>query len=455
MEINPTSTGKREPIVVAVILALVSACLILPSIHGHDGVGNYVYLMSMLNDGDLNFANEYAAFDLKGGESVRFSAEPVSPATGRPANRYGIGSALFWSPAVVIVHALLKIVAPDEATGISRPYEWAVGAASAWWGGLGIWLLYMRLRERFNWRVSATAMAGILFATPLCFYVWAHGSMSHGVSFFISVMSLLVFERGIIQPNLRNAALLGVWLGLFVITRFQDATWALTLGGMICFVGARSEKAGDPTGRPYRLTSLACMILCLAVVALPQLAVWKILYGNWLSGPSPYFNRGAGSLNVLPLHIWGALFSGRHGALAWHPILIAGLLGMIMIVRTAAPEKSERSLIFVGLIGLAVQVYLVASWSMWWGGASFGNRFFISSYPYLAMGLAYGLELLERQGWRRIGPMVVMALIVWNAGLLVQYGTQMISREDEVGWTEIIANQFTQVPEWVIQKLIH
>ena len=45
------------------------------------------------------------------------------------------------------------------------------------------------------------------------------------------------------------------------------------------------------------------------------------------------------------------------------------------------------------------------------------------------------------------------ALTIWNCGLLVQYGTEMISREDEVGWATVLTNQFTEVPRWVQAKL--
>jgi hypothetical protein len=37
-----------------------------------------------------------------------------------------------------------------------------------------------------------------------------------------------------------------------------------------------------------------------------------------------------------------------------------------------------------------VQVWAIGGWHWWWGGASFGQRFFIASIPLWALGLADG-----------------------------------------------------------------
>jgi hypothetical protein len=101
--------SKKEFIPLIALLAVLAAAALRPSIHGNDGVGNYVYLASLLGDGD----NDYARFDeLKRYPYIRFSELPVDPLTGRPGNRYGIGSALLWSPFVLAAHASLKAFRP-------------------------------------------------------------------------------------------------------------------------------------------------------------------------------------------------------------------------------------------------------------------------------------------------------------------------------------------------------
>ncbi len=452
------ATRKREGLLAALALAALTAAAILPSIRGIDGVGHYVYLRSILLDGDLDFANDYAAFDLLRPQGPSQLETHRDPETGRAVNRYGVGTALFWGPFVLLVHGALRLTAPELATGFSRPYEWAVAVGSAWWGGLGLWLLFIRLRESYEGRIAWSAAAGVSLATSLGFYLWVHGSMSHAVSFFIAVASLLALERAWSRPRPFPAFCAGCWFGFLALTRVQDLTWTLAYGlGLI--VAAPSVPAETavppgvaPPGRATRTLRAALglgpwALAGLLLVFLPQLAAWRLIYGGWLAGPVPYMGRGAGQFEPLPIHLWSTLVSERGGVFAWHPVLFLGLMGLAL-PGGALPQSLKR----ISLLGLALQCYLVASWSMWWGGASFGNRFFISSYPVLGLGLAEILASFERRLGRWLGPVLIALLIVWNAGLLVQYGAEMISREEEVGWGRVIKNQFTEVPAWVARE---
>ena len=451
--------SNRGPLLAALVLIGLTSLLLRPSIRGFDGVGNYVYLMSMINDGDLDFSNEYAAFDVEQNHAFQLSETIVDPGTGLPANRYGIGAALFWTPTVLVVHGALKLFAPDLATGLSRPYEWGVGLASAWWCGLGLWLLFIRIREQFGSMIAWTASAGIVLATPLGFYQWAHGSMSHAVGFFQAVMAMLILERLLTRPRLLGALMLGLWAGLLMVTRIQDVTWAVALGLALAVFWkpgdapspseARDEHPNDVMRfQSNRWIALGLFALGLVLTLLPQMVAWNELYGSWFSGPAPYLNREAGSFAYLPVHLLGVLVSERGGVFAWHPVLLLAVIGLILGRRTVG-----RPFITAALIGLGLQLYLVSCWSMWWGGASFGNRFFISSYPFLAVGLAAGLQWLRGRCPPWVGPVLILVLIGWNGALLIQYGAEMISREEEAGWLLVLKNQFTEVPRWVIARI--
>ena len=105
-----------------------------------------------------------------------------------------------------------------------------------------------------------------------------------------------------------------------------------------------------------------------------------------------------------------------------------------------------------GDFGLSLQIYLISSWSGWWGGASFGNRFFISSYPWLALGLAASLRRIGRK-WPRSPTLVVVLLSLWNGGLIVQYGLQLVPRSGAVSWIVVLTNQFSAVPTWLLERI--
>jgi hypothetical protein len=192
------------------------------------------------------------------------------------------------------------------------------------------------------------------------------------------------------------------------------------------------------------------MALAALVVALPQLAAWKILYGSWLSGPLPYLDptAGAGEFSRWPTHLLDALVGERHGALAWHPILIVALAWTALVARR---ERRWRAWAVLGLAGFAVLAWVVGSWSMWWAGASFGNRFFIGALPFLAPGLAAFFEAGGRRSRRVLATALLAALVAWNMGLLYQYATEMVPRETPVPWSRVIRQNVIDVP----RRLLH
>jgi len=303
--------------------------------------------------------------------------------------------------------------------------------------------------------VAVIASGGMIFATPLAFYVWAHGSMSHAISFFVMTCAGLTLERFLRDRGNISAFVVGCWCGMIFVVRAQDATWAIVLmavlvGNALC---ASPDCPANSKSRKWLPIILASVGFALAL--LPQMAVWKILYGGWLTGPTPYLNREGGNFSALPIHLFSALFSGRHGALSWHPILIGGLVGLGFMVARGEQEGAHlrRWMAYTGLAGFVAQLWLVGCWSMWWAGASFGNRFFISSYPFLFLGLACLLSKLEARKKMWIGTSIIVLLVAWNAGLAIQYGTEMIPREDPVSMMEIIINQFTEVPNWLLERI--
>lgn len=429
----------REWAALAACLLAAAAFGLRPSIRGIDGVGNYVYVGSLLADGDLDFSNQYREFGRVQNLPLGAAAGPVSPRTGLAPNRFGVGASLMWAPFVVPVHLALK-AGGRRADGFAAPYAWAVGVGTFFWAAAGLVLLFRRLRREFDLFGSACAAAGLVLATPLGFYMYAHGSMSHGVSFFAMVAAVLAVERAWTKPAPAAMALCGALLALVVEIRFQDASWAGVLAVALAVRQWRMHRM--PLGR--RAALWAILLAVGGVVFLPQLAAWKVLYGSWLAGPLPYLDRTAGSFNPWPRHLLAALVSEHGGALAWHPLLAIGLVGLALSL-----GSRWRALAWIGLAGFAAQAWLVGSWSVYWAGASFGNRFFISSLPLLAFGIAG----IFGGGRRKLKLAVLIALCAWNTGLLVQYALEMYPREAAVPWWQVIKQNFVDVPGWILKKL--
>jgi hypothetical protein len=145
--------------------------------------------------------------------------------------------------------------------------------------------------------------------------------------------------------------------------------------------------------------------------------------------------------------------------LLWIPVLALAIAGLILFQRR---DRWAGSLLVATFI---VYYYVVASYQNWHGQSSFGNRFFVSFTPGFVIGLAILLQAAQRALAHPIAPggapagwsvrssglfpgdlIVLGALILWNAGFMFQWGTNIIPNRGPVDMRIVAANQFTVVP---------
>ena len=100
---------------------------------------------------------------------------------------------------------------------------------------------------------------------------------------------------------------------------------------------------------------------------------------HWLvNSYAPY---GLGFTFLSP-HLFGALFSTQRGLFFWSPVLLFAVAGMFVARGWA------RQVLVPSAIVLVLNAWLIASWSEWQYGASYGHRAFIDSLGVLALFLA-------------------------------------------------------------------
>src|SRR5262249_6294906 len=68
-----------------------------------DGIYYFVYLPSLVFDGDLDFENDYRAFGLDVNRAWQLAR---SLGTGLPANHWPVGTAMLWAPMYLLAHGL-------------------------------------------------------------------------------------------------------------------------------------------------------------------------------------------------------------------------------------------------------------------------------------------------------------------------------------------------------------
>lgn len=430
---------KKNPIIIFLILSI--PIFLRPSIHGNDGILNYIYLRSIAVDFDIDFLNDYKIYDEITDGKYKLSQKPISDDTGKIENRYGIGSAIMWAPFWLIARIIDKtfnLTSNIKYDGCGRIYEIFISIGSCIYGLIGVYLLFLLLEKFWNRTTAYLSILIILCASPLFFYAYLHPSMSHANAFFLS--SAVWFTAIMYNKNFTlKLAFIGSMTGLLAITRFQDILFVMPIPFLL-FIRAKNTKE--------EIIDIVFGYLFYAVLffisLMPQLLVWKNLYGSYFSGPAPYLQYPEFKL-YYPIHFLQVLFSSRHGLLYWHPLLAFGIMGLFLKEDRNKPIKTAL------LIGFALEYYLLSCWSEWHAGASFGHRLFITTFPAVGFGLAIFINRFQKISYK-ILYCVVLLFVIWNFGLIYQYGKGMIPREDYVSLGTIIKNQFIEIPKEVLKK---
>jgi len=139
------------------------------------------------------------------------------------------------------------------------------------------------------------------------------------------------------------------------------------------------------------------------------------------------------------------LLSSEHGLLSWTPILVLSLVGL------ALPPRSAKRVTAYLSLGAAAFYYLISSYPDWHGIASFGNRFFISLTPIFVLGLALFFQrsagLFRSVRWTVVSASaLLLVFVLWNMGLIFQWGAHLIPARGPVSFSEVAHNQVFVVP---------
>ncbi len=381
---------------------LVNTFYNFPGFIGGDGLCYYAYLRSAALQGDLDFTDEFGdySFGTPGLPDPR-----LKTATGLVGNPFSIGPAILWTPFFALGHgiALLRGLAVD---GYSQPYVDSVVLGTQLYALLGLILCVATIRLLVPGSAATFAVIGLWIASPLTEYFRHEGSMSHALSVFAVSLFVYLFVRAAGKRSPVGWLALGAAGGLVFLVRWQDATYCLLpLVDLL-----RGKKLRDAIADGY-LYSAACFL-----VALPQLFVFKLIYGAWFVIP-----QGKEFIGVVPAYLWQVLFSSNHGLLSWHPIVALCLSGIVLGIWKRLPHFR---LLFAGFL---MQLVVNTSIGQWWAGHAFGGRRFLGCFVLFAAGLAGLLQTRMLSGWR--GVSVVAAFAGLNYVLWLAWVNHLIPNE--------------------------
>jgi hypothetical protein len=432
------------------LLFLLTLPLMNPWVRG-DGVGYYAYARAPLIEHSLDFTHDYqSANESFRADHVDSAGQPRSEfrtPSGHLDNHFTVGPAILWSPFLLIAHAGVLLAralgSSVAADGFSAPYRYAMAFGTALYGFLGL-LLSFRLASRYLrplWSFLATI--AIWWASSLPVYMYFNPSWSHAHSTFMVALFLFYWDSTREGRTLPQWLLLGAIVGLMLNVYYLNlmVLSILLLEAMGQYAQAfRSGTAASPTSTQLlRRQLLFGLVVCLML--LPTFVSRWIVYG----GP---FKTGYYSFREF---LWSSpvflqvLFSSNHGLFSWTPLLAIACLGLILaairIPRIGAP-----------LLVASVAFYLfIAFYPDWAGISSYGNRFFVSLTPMFVFGLAMVLQrfaanFASSRAAVLASSGVLACFVLWNLGLIYQWGTHLVPARGPISFRQAAYNQFMIVP---------
>lgn len=377
------------------------------SLYGWDTSFYYFWLRSLALDGDVDFENDIHLSDTMPGQQKRFALQGLARTpTGKVANKYPVGWALFHAPWFGLGHGtslmLEKFEIDVRTDGYGKVYERFVYAGSVVYALLGLWLTYLLLRRFFEWELSLLGLLAVWSSGFLIYYQLNQYAMSHNLT-YLCVVSSFYWSLAIreMPPLKRNWFMLGLSVGLLLITRYQGGVY-LIFPFMVCAVEVFSRRA--------TLKAAAVCLATIVVIVSIQLFAWKSLYGSWLV----YSYQGEGFLWKEPA-VWQSLFDPFHGLMYWHPVFLLGFVGLIGF----SVWRKDWLGWFIPLSFVAM-VYVNSAWETWWFGASFGGRAYEGASLFVCFGVGWLIWISQRSGvfatWGL--RIVLLCLVVWNIGVL-------------------------------------
>jgi hypothetical protein len=443
------------------LLFLCSLLLLNPWVRG-DGVGYYAFARAPLIQHNLDFTEDYwHANESFRGPRLDENGQPkpeFRTPTGYLDNHFSVGPAILWTPFLLLAHAGVLLAralgSSVPADGFSTPYRITMALATAIYGFLGLLLAFRLARQYVHERWALLATIAIWWASSMAVYMYFNPSWSHAHSAFAVALFLWYWHETRSSRSLSQWLLLALIAGLMLNVYYPNAMVlaVLVVEAVPQYLSAfRRSAAAATSEEPSLADLLVCHLffgLVVLVCLLPTFITHYIVYG------------GAFESGYIPLRDWlwrspaflAVLFSSNHGLLVWTPILLFAIAGLILF-RWREPRVGTPF-----LAALLAFYLFIASYPDWAGISSYGNRFFVSLTVLFILGLAVFLDrAAELFRFRRAALAAVSAFlalfVLWNVGLMLQWGSHLIPARGPVSFSEMIHNQFFVVPRQLAADL--
>jgi hypothetical protein len=454
-DLSPSpATRSRKSERLLLLLFLLTLPFLNPWVRG-DGVGYYAFARAPLIQHNLDFTEDYRhANEAFRGPRLDENNQPRSEfrtPTGHLDNHFTVGPAILWTPFLLVAHGGVLLAralgSPVAADGFSAPYRIAMALATAIYGFLGLLLAFRLARHYVQERWALLATIAVWWASSLPVYMYFNPSWSHAQSAFAVALFLWYWHHTLSSRSLAQWLILALITGLMLNVYYANATVLAVLvveavrHYYLAFRSDASAASNSTSSVPQLLLRHFLFAAVVLACMLPTLITRYLVYGN-------AFESG-----YIPLRDWlwsspaflQVLFSSNHGLLAWTPILLFAIVGLFIFWRWQRRAGTPFLAAFLAFY------LLIACYPDWAGISSFGNRFFVSLTPLFILGLSVFLDRLAQlfrsnRAALAAASAFLALFLLWNVGLMFQWGSHLIPARGPISFSEMIHNQFFVVP---------
>lgn len=298
-------------------------------------------------------------------------------------------------------------------------------------------LFLLAIKFGFTQKRAALVAAIYGLASPAAGYHKEDFAQPLATMFQVLAVYLLVlaFHTFKIRQRFLFLALTGLSLGLLTLTRSESLVIVVPFFGLLVLWQYRKQKL-----IPFFLTILSFVIL-LAPVLLFHFWVNYIKSGTIMGNQTNQFNSLTDIATLLKSLI-GILFSPGRGLVIFFPLVVYAPYGLYLQYREG---NQKWAITFGALLGVSIIFY--SYWYAWWGGVSWGPRFFVPLIPFFTL-LAFWPRRPGRflVGFKetRLYPLIKFVLIL--EGFITSLGGTFLQwYRFEVGGLPLIPNDPTAV----------
>lgn len=386
-----------------------------PVLQGNEDVGNYLWVRSLVIDGDLQFEDDLETTPALTAGAKETWIQTLRTSDGRLANPSPPGWSMVTLPAFLVGHAL-AVVTGAATDGWSRPYFFAVWvwhlviAIGGWWAAWEVVSRYVR-RD-----VAAVAVLALWIASPLVYYQTARVGIVHGLVFSLTaVVYYLTLRIRETPAQIWRWPVLGVAVALLLLTRMSAGVYLIF--PLLVWWDLAHPPQQTPAPRGARIS-----VGALAVVLFAGLLINGMAHGLTWAGAMP-----ATVMNWEHPRLGAVLFSPMHGLFYWHPLVLVGLVGL-------AWGAYRGDLPWSWLISFALIYPVNAVWQWSWVGSGFGARGFDGAILFAMAGSGWLLGQFSR--WFAL-RMMLWTGVVAGAALFALFMLQAIPRDEPVTYADM------------------